>query len=112
MMNKTQSVHVGMINSYNLLTERATLEEIVSAGIGLFAHIPDEEVDVENIEFIMLYFQELEMFEHCADLLDYINFNYNDDGTPKEEECDCDLPNIVEYTKKMKCSACNKRLKR
>lgn len=111
-MNNIQAVHVGMINSYNLLTEKATIEQIVSSGVALFAHVPDEEIEMENVEFILYYFQEREMFEHCAELLHYINDNFNEDGTSKEEECECDFPTISEYVKKMKCSTCKKRLKR
>ena len=111
-MNKIQAVHVGMINSYNLITGRTTIEEVIQAGIGIFAHVPDEEIDVENIEFIIYYFQDKEMFEYCAELQDYVEENYHPDGTSKEEECDCDLPEIKEYTKKMKCATCDKRIKR
>lgn len=111
-MNSIQAVHVGMINSYNLLLEKVTINQIIEAGIGLFAHVPDEEVEMENVEFILYYFQEKEMFEHCAELLNYIKDNFNEDGSHKEEECECDLPTIKEYTKKIKCSTCNKRLKR
>lgn len=110
-MNKEQSIHVGMINSYNLLMERATFDEILTAGLGVFAHIPDEDIDYKNVELIILYFQELQMFEHCAHLKKYLEENYNKDGSFKVEECECYLPEIVQYTNKMKCANCNKRLR-
>jgi hypothetical protein len=111
-MNRDQAVHVGMINSFNLITEKATLEQIVSSGIGVFAHLPEDDIDADNIKFIIYYFQEHEMFEHCAELKEYLEKHYNNDGTPKVQDCECDYPAIVEYTIKMVCGNCNKRLRR
>jgi len=109
-MNNDQAVHVGMLNSFNLITGKATFMEIVDAGIGVFAHQPEEDIEVRNIEYIILYFQHHEMFEHCAELKNYIKENYNDDGSPKPNDCECECPEITEYTTPMYCSKCNKRL--
>jgi hypothetical protein len=111
-MNKQQALHVGMINSFNLITGRTTLDEVVHSGIGVFAHVPDEEVDMENIKLIIIYFQDRDMFEHCIELVDYLNENFNKDGTSKEEDCSCEFPEIKTYSSKMKCSTCNKRLRK
>ena len=111
-MNKQQAIHVGMVNSFNVLTDRVELDEVVYSGIGIFAHVPDEDITKDVFNLILLYFQEHEMFEHCAELIEYYNENFNDDGSVKEEECDCEFPEIAEYLKKMKCSYCKKRLKR
>ena len=111
-MNKTQALHVGMINSFNLITERATFEEIIMSGVGMFAHVPDEDVSSKDLDLIIEYFQELEMFEHCAELFDYRRENFKNDGTPIVEDCECDFPEIEEYSLRMKCASCNKRLKR
>lgn len=111
-MNRDQAVHVGMINSFNLITEKATLDQIVSAGVGVFAHLPDEDIDAENIKFIIFYFQEHEMFEECAELQEYLQKHYYDDGTPKVQDCECDYPVITEYIQKMVCGNCKKRLRR
>lgn len=110
-MNKQQSIHVGMINSFNILTDRADLNEIISSGIGVFAHIPDEDISKEVLDLIIYYFQEHEMFEHCSELMDYYNENFKEDGTIIENDCDCEYPEIEEYVKKMKCLNCGKRLK-
>ena len=105
-------MHVGMINSYNVLVGNATVEMVVNAGIGVFAHLPDEELSKEAIEFMIFYFKEMEMYERCAKLQVYIGENYNDDGTFKEERCVCEYPEINEYVPKVKCSVCNLRLKK
>lgn len=100
-------MHVGMINSYNVLTGSASVEMVVNSGIGVFAHVPDEDISLEGIEFMIFYFKELEMYEKCAKLQDYIEKTYKSDGSFKEERCVCEYPEIGEYVSKIKCSVCN-----
>lgn len=110
-MNKQQRLHVGMINSYNLITGSITIDEIVNSGVSVFAHTPDSDIRFKDINLMLLYFKDLEMYEYCTKLIEYINTNFNEDGTEKEDQCECDYPNLLFYTKKTKCSNCNKRLK-
>ena len=111
-MNKKQTIHVGMINSYNLLMDKVSLDTIVQSGLGVFAHVPDEEPRLDDIELMIVYFQDKEMFEMCSGLVKYIEINYNENGTLKGEECDCDYPSIKEYSRGMRCTACDKRIRR
>lgn len=111
-MTQEQMIHVGMINSFNLITERNTLEEIATSDLSLFAHIPDEDVPLELIQLMMDYFKSYEMFEYCADLMEFIALNFNDDGTRIENGCECPQPVITKYSKKMFCGECNKRLRK
>ena len=111
-MTEQQKIHVAMLNSYNVITGFATVDEIMDSGVPMFSHIPDEEVSVDAISFIIHYFQVQEMYEHCIILSDFVSKNFNDDGTPKFESCSCECPEISEYTKKMYCSNCGKRLTR
>jgi hypothetical protein len=111
-MNKVQTVHVGMLNSYNVITGAITIEEIIQSGIGVFAHVPDEEPDLESIEQMIMYFQDKEMYENCSWLASYIKDNFDKQGKRLEEECDCYHPTIGQYTKKMCCSTCHKRLRK
>lgn len=105
-------MHVGMLNSFNVLTGNALIEDVVKSGVGVFAHLPDEEPSLEAIEFMVFYFKEIEMYEKCAKLQKYIEENYNEDGSFKEERCKCEYPEIDAYVPKVKCSICNLRLKR
>lgn len=109
-MTESQRIHIAMINSYNVITETFTFDEIMDSGVPMFSHIPDEEVSIEAINFIIYYFQQQEMYEHCVALTEYMDKNFNKDGTSKIESCDCECPEISEYTKKMKCAKCDKRL--
>jgi hypothetical protein len=101
-------IHISMMNSFNLITDRATIEDIIKSGLGVFAHVPDERLDIDDIEFMIDYFSTVEMFEECAELSAFINDTFNEDGTLKEAECECELPSIKSYTRKVKCNKCNK----
>lgn len=111
-MTQEQMIHIGMINSFNLLTERNTLEEIAMSDMSLFAHVPDEEAPIELVDLMIEYFQSYEMFEHCKELMDYIDDNFNEDGIRIKDGCECPQPVITDYSKKMFCGHCNKRLKK
>jgi len=111
-MTQEQMIHVGMINSFNLITERNTLEEIAMSDVSLFAHVPDEEIPLELIQLMMDYFQSYDMFENCVDLMEYIALNYNDDGTRIHNDCECPQPVIEKYKRKMYCGHCEKRIRK
>lgn len=111
-MREAQMIHLGMVNSYNVLTEVATVEDVVNSGIGVFAHSLNERDALESIEFMILYFKGLEMYERCNKLKWYIEETFDEDGKYKEPFCQCELPEVLEYTPKVKCATCNMRLKR
>ena len=111
-MTQEQMIHVGMINSFNLITERNTLEEIAMSEVSLFAHYPEGEVPLELIQLMMDYFKSFEMFEYCVDLMEYIALNFNDDGTRIIDGCECPQPVITEYSRTMFCGTCSKRLRK
>ena len=111
-MKEVQMIHLGMVNSYNVLTEVATVEDVVNSGIGVFAHSLKERDALESIEFMILYFKGLEMYERCAKLKAYIEDTFDEDGKYKEQFCQCELPEVLEYTSKVKCATCSLRLKR
>jgi hypothetical protein len=111
MMTDTQIVHVGMVNSYNIITGKATLEEVMLSGVGYLAHPPDD-LEPEHLEMIIMYFEELEMYEQCFELRRIFKENYHPDGTPKELECLCDYPVISKYTRNIRCSNCNNRIRK
>lgn len=111
-MTNEQLIHIGMLNSFNVITERNTFEEIMESELSMFAHVPDEIPQYEVLVLMVEYFASFEMFEHCIELKDYINLNYHKDGTPKQIGCECPQPVIKSYSRKMYCGACNKRLKR
>jgi hypothetical protein len=111
-MTQEQIIHIGMLNSFNLITERYTLDEIATSDVSYFAHVPNEDVPIDLIQLMISYFQSYEMYGYCAELMTYIKTNYNEDGTIIKHECDCAQPVITAYSKKMFCDRCKKRLMR
>lgn len=105
-MNKTQTMHLAMINSYNLLTNRATMEDIIESDIIVFGHNPDEPLDEEYFKKIIEYFQDNEMYEICSELLDVYKTTFNH-MYEVSHYCECDQPIIKGYSKNMYCIKCN-----
>jgi len=99
-----------MINSFNIITQRNSIYEVMSSGIGYFAHIPDREPDLEILEGMIDYFSEIEMFEKCIELMSYMGEHFNDDGTEKLKRCECEYPSIDKYDYKMICTTCGNRI--
>jgi len=108
-METHQALHVGMINSYNVIIGNATYDEVLNANIGIFAHDPNE-YNADVLKTLIAYFQEVEMYEHCAELMRLYEQDYNPDGTLKDELCNCDMPLIEKYTRKVMCGSCGKRI--
>lgn len=109
-MTQTQIIHIGMINSFNLITERNTFEEIVESNLTFFAHSPEQDVSLKSLHQMVRYFESIEMYDHCSELLDYINLNFDDKGKDIGS-CECDYPVIKKYSKKSSCGFCFKRLR-
>lgn len=111
-MTNEQMIHISMINSYNVITKKATVEEVTNSGIGIFCHSPEEKDGMDSIEFMVKYFKNLEMYEKCAELKEYITNTFNSDGTYKEPLCECSYPEIESYVPIVKCSKCSLNIKR
>ena len=111
-MTETQVIHLGLVNSFNLIIGNNTIDEIALSDVNLFAHNPDVEISVNLISMMIEYFQSLEMFEYCLELMTYIALNFNDDGTPTLSQCNCEYPVITKYSRKMICGSCKNRLRK
>lgn len=109
-MRSEQRIYIGMINSFNVITERATLEDVISSGLGVFAHYPGEKNEKQAVEFMVFYFKNLEMYEKCAELSKYIEDTFDEYGNHKENFCNCNMPEIDKYVPKVKCSICKMRI--
>lgn len=101
-----------MINSFNVITERNSIYEIMASGIGFFAHVPDREPELEILEEIIRYFTEIEMYEKCIELTLYMEEHFNADGSERFERCECDCPVIEKYEHKMVCGDCKLRIRK
>jgi len=109
-MTEGQLVHLGMVNSYNVLVGNATLEEIISAKIGVFSHSLEESDAKKSIELMIFYFKEIEMYEYCAGLQDYIEDVFDNEGLYKKNYCGCTYPQIEKYVNRIKCKKCGMKI--
>lgn len=107
-MNIKQKLHLAMINTYNIVTKRATLEDVLNSEINILAHVPDETISKEVYNMLIDYFGEIEMYEKCSELSSLSQENFNEDGTPKEILCECDYPEFNGYEEIIKCNKCKK----
>ena len=106
-MQNKKLLHVSMINSYNVITGKANINDIAIASLGFFIHQPDEPVSASIMDYIISYFEEKEMFEYCADIKKIKDSIYNQDGTLRESLCACELPMITKYSCVTRCDNCN-----
>lgn len=111
-MRQSQIVHISMINSYNVLINKVNIEHIVLSGLPFFSHAKDEEDAKLSIEFMITYFQDIEMYEKCSELKKYIEETFDNDGNYKEALCSCEYPDIKTYVANPKCSVCGSIIKR
>ena len=111
-MNLKQKVFLAMINSYNLVTNKATFQEILDSDINLFAHIPDDALTTDLIYMMIDYFQDIEMYEKCIELKQLLEDTFNEDGTIKSVQCECDYPEFNSYVGEIKCNKCKKTIKK
>ena len=110
-MTEEQKVHIAMINSFNILTGKVDIDEVMESDVPYLSYHPSEFINMNAAKFILSYFMEREMYEHCGEFQQFIDETFNKDGTPKEKTCECEMPDIKEYTKKTTCTICNLRLK-
>lgn len=111
-MTDRQRVHVGMMNSYNVLTNKVKLIDVIESSIPIFAHIIDEVPNKNELELIISYFENIEEYEKCIELKCVVQSFFNDDGSLKKiHKCECDMPSFaLEYSDNMVCSKCNNRI--
>lgn len=111
-MTDTQVIHLSMLNSYNLLTGRASFDQIMDSDIGFFAHLPTDPIDSSTFKLLTWYFSAKEMFEKCSELMKIHDTLFNPDGTPRDVTCECDYPSIVSYSMHILCGECGNLIRR
>lgn len=110
-MTERQRVHIGMMNSYNILTGKARVIEVVESAIPIFAHVIDRPIKAADLYLIRLYFEEIEEYEKCIEISCLSQTLFDENGKRKEiQTCKCDMPSIPKYDDIMKCKTCDKHI--
>ena len=111
-MTEQQKIHIAMINSFNVILEKATIDDVLDSNLPLFSHDFDDELQYDNMVFILKYFEQIEMFDKCSEFKAFIDKTFDNRGQHKEKACGCAYPDIKLYEPKIKCSTCNMKIKR
>lgn len=102
-VTQDQIAHISILNTYNVITGRVPFEDIINSGVGVFAHNVNDGVSIADVMNMIDYFKELEMYEECAELRDFVLSSFEINET---EFCQCKLPDIREYQDLIKCNKC------
>lgn len=120
-MKAEQIVHLGMMNSFNYITGKATIEQIISFKVPAFAHDPDDELRADLLDHLIYYFKEKELFEEVSELNRVKSRIMIDQNFAKSFEnkltefldvphCECDMPKVLEYKYNSTCGNCGNRI--
>jgi len=110
-MTEQQKIHIAMMNSYNVLTGKCSIEDIFNSDVPMFSHVIDDEPNQDNVLFIIKYFEKIDMFEQCLELKQYITDTFDDEGNITTKICPCPYPEITEYSFNTKCNICKQKLR-
>lgn len=106
---KEEKLHQAMMNSFNLITNKITYNDLFDLGKFYLVHIPDEPVTIYDLDIMIDYFEELEMYENCAELKKLLDIELEEEQN-QEEVCECKNPKIYDDEDgNIKCQTCNKR---
>lgn len=111
---KEEKLHEAMMNSFNLVTNRITYDDLFNLGKFFLIHLPDEPITQFDLDVMIQYFEDLEMYENCAELKKIQDEQFNDDGIhivwEDEEICECKNPKIYDDAEGViRCKTCQKR---
>ena len=100
-----------MLNSYYVLTEQVDVSKILASDVPYFSHNITESITLENLNYLIYYFEQMEMFEQCLELEKISVRTFDEHGNNIEIGCECDYPSIGEYSLKTTCGTCNRKMK-
>lgn len=111
---KAKHLHEAMMNSFNIITNKITYDDLFKMERTFLVHVPDEPITLEDIDIMIGYFEQLEMYENCAELKvisDEI-LNYDEEEEDYEEDsCECKIPIISSNDGDIRCLTCDKKFK-
>jgi|TARA_E500000305_G_C4000409_1_gene226996 hypothetical protein len=77
-------VHKAMLNSYYLIIRDYDPFLLITQGDGVFAHNPSGELDREEVENMLLYFEDEEDYDKCREIVEFIDRTWSLENTKKK----------------------------
>ena len=77
-------VHQAMLNSYYSIIRDYDPILLITRGKGLFMHDPSSEVEMEDVENLLLYFEEEEDYTKCQEIKQFIDKKWNLENIKKK----------------------------
>lgn len=78
-MDEKELLHEAMMNSFNVITEKSTVDKIEKSGFPVFVHFPERNVDKDSVKLITMYFIMEESYEKCDELKRAYQKIFNED---------------------------------
>ena len=73
-----------MLNSYNLIIRGYDPILYIKSGEGLFAHNPSEDLQRDDVEGMLEFFEEEEDYVRCIEIKNFINKRWNSESINKK----------------------------
>ena len=112
-MTDEQYVHVAMLNSFNIVTGRIAMEDLLYSGLNMVVHVPSEDIEEDKLLIMISYFENEEMYEECFELRKIYDERFGEIVIPKpvvKNICECKKPTILKYSRSVRCGTCNKQI--
>lgn len=70
-MKEYEELHIAMLNTYDILVEDATVEDIMVTTDNFMIFDPTEGINEKVCDTLISYFEDLEEYEKCSKILKY-----------------------------------------
>ncbi len=70
-----EKIHIAFINSFAVIIHNKDAKELIGADAGWFIHNPKYDATMEDVETMLDYFVEIEDYEKCSEIKNYIDAN-------------------------------------
>ncbi len=78
------NLHRAMLNSYYVIIRGYDPYLIIAEGGGFFAHDPTNDLEKEDVEGVLAYFEEVEDYLKCQEINSFIKTQWNLENIKKK----------------------------
>ena len=70
-MKELHELHIAMLNTYDILAENMTVEDVMVSAESFMLFDPTEGIDSDTCDTLLEHFEDLEEYEKCKTILEY-----------------------------------------